>query len=451
MSISATLRKLFAKHQVLHKIYNHPRMPNLLQAATWHKISTRNVIDAQVLVANGYHILVVYPFTHTIDIDYLNDKLNKKFKLLEPRLANKIFYDCEPGLTTPFGYPYKLDIILDKNIEKMSWVYFNGGAYTSLVAMSLNDFLFLNMGALRLHCAKKVAVITDKVTKSPNSQLLLKQYDLPAVPPIIRHILELASNQQTNIQELLPLLVTENDFLNEILGNVNLDALVAYSEPEHSLQKFSELSKVVIGVSTGKALLVDDLNAVDLKSFWVHSFMAAALAEDLTKQVTTMQLDHRISYLAGIFHNIGFVLLAKLFTPEFKLLQKWQQLNPEIPIQVLEKKLLGMGNAFYLIKGGHAELGQLLLRSWNLSEAICEITGQHHNLNYSGQYSAYVKILQITNHLLKCQGIGDGSLTAPSQNVIESLGLDQEKLNKSLSSVLHVSQDIEKLTKAITK
>jgi HD-like signal output (HDOD) protein len=113
--------------------------------------------------------------------------------------------------------------------------------------------------------------------------------------------------------------------------------------------------------------------------------------------------------------------------------------------------LLGMGRAFDIMKGGHVEIGEWLLRSWGVPESICVITRHHHDLNYNEKYSHYVKILQITNYLLKCHQIGDGGFIEIPASTLESLGLTQETLDSCLAQALNLMQDLETLTSAITK
>src|SRR5262249_29621198 len=132
------------------------------------------------------------------------------------------------------------------------------------------------------------------------------------------------------------------------------------------------------------------------------AFYAAIYAERITELVSEkLALDPAISYMAGLFHNFGLLLFSQLFTPEYSLLKKWLALNPKVSIAVLEKRLLGMGQAFNILRGGHAQLGEWLLRSWHMPESICVITKEHHSLTYKGQYANYVRIIQLTNQLLR--------------------------------------------------
>lgn len=190
---------------------------------------------------------------------------------------------------------------------------------------------------------------------------------------------------------------------------------------------FPEFSHVVL--TSHKA-------AEQMFELWQHAFYAAEYARNITVLVPKeFNLDPALSYEIGLYHNFGMFLLSQMFNPEYKLLQKWLKQNPKTSVEILEQRLLGMGQAFDVLRHGHAKLGESLLRHWGVSEPICIVAREHHKSNYNGPYAAYVTIIQITNTLLRQQGIGDGILAELDLRVLTTLGLE-------LDSVLAVVKDI---------
>lgn len=190
----------------------------------------------------------------------------------------------------------------------------------------------------------------------------------------------------------------------------------------------------------------------DAEDFWRHAFYAAAYAQAITELLPLeLGLDPKISHDAGMFHNIGLLWFSQLFPPEYNMLKKWVQLNPNVSISVLETRLLGMGRAFNVLRGGHTQLGEWLLRQWQMPEVICVIAREHHSLSYQGEYAAYVKIIQLTNVLLREQGIGDGSLGVKQEIFLQALGLSADQIFSCVQQINAGASNIEQMARSLTK
>src|SRR5690606_39505228 len=113
------------------------------------------------------------------------------------------------------------------------------------------------------------------------------------------------------------------------------------------------------------------------------------------------------AYLCGLLHNFGLLLIGHLFKPEFVMLNKLAAKDPEVPLAVLEKQIVGMGGAQELIALGHGAIGAVLLEHWNLPAEVCTVAAMHHAEGYWGECAGYVHVVQLANSLLKDLAIGD--------------------------------------------
>jgi len=82
--------------------------------------------------------------------------------------------------------------------------------------------------------------------------------------------------------------------------------------------------------------------------------LAQALSKHLAK-ISRTKPD--LSYLCGLVHNIGFLLLGHLFQPELFLLNRLYAANLTRSITLIEQHALGMGIGQNAINMRHAELG----------------------------------------------------------------------------------------------
>lgn len=186
--------------------------------------------------------------------------------------------------------------------------------------------------------------------------------------------------------------------------------------------------------------------------FWQHAFYAAEYARNITTQASiTLGLDPELSYMAGIYHNFGMYLFSQMFRPEYRMLQKWLRQDPHASIEILEQRLLGMGQAFEVLRRGHALLGEKLLRHWAMPESICVIAREHHNRDYDGSYASYNTIIQIANQLLRLQGIGDGDSAELDSIALSRLGLSQQAVIDAVQDIHLDAGNVMQMAQALSK
>lgn len=450
MIIAASIKQLLDRYQVAYRVFQHRRLTAFEDIADVLAIDGKSVLKAQLLADRHGVVLVVHPQGRKLDFARITQVLNRNFKLLPAIKVNRIFKDCEAVCWPPIGQAYELDVILDQSIKTLDQVYFASGSHTATVQMSAQDFIDLKPRAKILSITQNDSSQRSVAVAEPNAQsveqkILLDTQSFPALPNIAWQLLQISTSGEHSTKDLIELvskdpilqqqvlLYTQSPFIQQQFGQTppvnNVQDVV-----EHILG-FDMVSHIALGVAASRAFN-QDADKSALTEFWRHAFYAAAYAKQITKLVEpSLSLDPGISHLAGLFHNFGLLLFSQLFPPEYKLLQKWLELNPKISIAVLEKRLLGMGRAFNIVRGGHAQLGEWLLRHWQLPEAICVIAKEHHAPNYEGKYHLYVKIIQLTNQLLRLDGIGDGTASGVAPELLESLGLTLEQVQEA---VLHI-------------
>ncbi|HSX19697.1 MAG TPA: HDOD domain-containing protein [Gammaproteobacteria bacterium] len=314
--------------------------------------------------------------------------------------------------------------------------------------------------------AKVLATTTER--SIDNSAALDKPTDnfadlsFPALPPVALQILQLSISNEHSTRELVELISQDSTMQQQVMFYTQLPFIQEKFRAEMAEQEmddvqhvvdhilgFDMVSHIALGVAAGRAFNLQRISG--LEDFWRHAFYAASYAERITELVAErLELDPAISYMAGLFHNFGLLLFSQMYPPEYGLLKKWIALNPKVSISVLEQRVLGMGHAFTVIRNGHAQLGEWLLRSWQMPESICVITREHHSLTYKGKYVDYVRIIQLTNQLLRADGIGDGTATGISDQLLEALGLTAHQVYKSIEQVKAGAASIDNMARSLT-
>lgn len=462
MIIAASIKQILDSNRFAYIALQHKRVTSLELAASLLNIDANQVLMVQVVADSDGELLVVYPLGRKINFDLCKKTLKRDLKILPSIKVNRIFNDCEAGCWPAIGQPYNLDVIIDQSVKNLSKVSFASGSHTALLQMGAADYL-------RIHPRTKIFSFTETSELSMEHATeeifdhagILENLVLPELPPVAIQILQLSISKEHSIKELIDLVTQDPKmqqqigyymqlpFIQERLENAAITRDAAVHHAIEHILGFDMISHIALGVAAGRAFNAERVAGVE--DFWRHSFYAATYAQRITELVAArLQLDPAISYLAGLFHNFGLLLFSQLFPPEYSLLKKWLRLNPKVSIAVLEQRLLGMGQAFNVARGGHAQLGAWLLRHWNMPEAICVITKEHHSLTYTGKYALYVRIIQLTNQLLREEGIGDGSAGGITEQLLEPLGLTVQEVYDSLQQLKTGAASLEQMARSLT-
>ena len=370
MLIAATLKRLLEHYNASYSVLVYTHLTN-----------PKQIITADVLGDKDGQLLMVRPLNRPLDLRMLNQVLHRQLQVLPDMQVNRIFHDCEAGCFLPVGHPYSILTVVDASVLGLNKVVFSSGSKTAFVRMGRQEYLDLLMRYKVLNCT------------------LPEQKDITL--PTLRF------EQTQNL----------NDEFDKLPNNVQ-KLLVAI--------KCTEYAKVV-------ELLKEDPLIKDPQSdLWRHAACAARRAEHLCKLIP-QDLDPALAYLGGLLQNFGLLWFSHLFPPEYRLLQKWLRINPRASITKLEQRLLGMGRALHIVRAGHARLGAKLLEHYGIDSRLCTIVREHHSKQYSGEYSAYVKIIQLTNQTLRSQGLGDGDKDLDPA-LIGSLGLTSAQITVNMEN-----------------
>jgi HD-like signal output (HDOD) protein len=108
--------------------------------------------------------------------------------------------------------------------------------------------------------------------------------------------------------------------------------------------------------------------------------------------------DHDKAYMAGLLHDIGFLVNCLVFSDEFgKAIQ--DALQKQIPLDEAETSTMGFT---------HCDTGRALAQKWYLSEDILQVITHHHTPELSQSAQPLVALVHLSDHLCRMRGLGYG-------------------------------------------
>jgi len=135
---------------------------------------------------------------------------------------------------------------------------------------------------------------------------------------------------------------------------------------------------------------------LDPRIFWEHSLGCALVARKLARRVG--YADPEKAYLAGLLHDIGFIVNMLFFPEQFR--QTLQRATREkIALGEVEQEIFGFD---------HCSVGELLAARWLLGGDLQEVIRHHHQSDQAVIDRALVGIVAISDLLCRTSGLGYG-------------------------------------------
>ena len=157
-----------------------------------------------------------------------------------------------------------------------------------------------------------------------------------------------------------------------------------------------------IAVSTMMMQISAGQKGMDPVVFWEHSLGCAIVSRKLSRAVGFDDPDK--AYLAGLLHDLGYVVNMMLFPQQEK--------------SALENALKSgefLGESEYETLGfTHCQSGEVLARFWNFSDDLVEVILCHHNAGSAVLNPALVAIVALADRLCRAHAMGVGYVEAPN-------------------------------------
>jgi len=108
--------------------------------------------------------------------------------------------------------------------------------------------------------------------------------------------------------------------------------------------------------------------------------------------------DAEAAYMAGLLHDIGFMVNCLAFPDEF-LRAMTQALQEEVTLDSAELATMGFT---------HCDTGRALAEKWDLSQDLVEVIAHHHSVEQSQRAQPLVALVHLSDLLCRTRGLGYG-------------------------------------------
>ena len=228
-------------------------------------------------------------------------------------------------------------------------------------------------------------------------QIILMNYinKMPSLPTTVAKILEICNNPMTSPADLNKVISLDPVLMGKVMKLIN-SAYYGLSQEITSLVR----AIIMLGINTVKNLALStavlgtigkkkDFQTLNMEGFWRHSLCVGVTAKLIAKARKVDNKSLEEYFIAGLLHDIGKIPLNNKLAEDFILAMSSSD-RDHSPLYVSEQNIIGTT---------HADVGQMILKTWNLPENIIESVTNHHSYReYEGKYKDLAYTVALANY-----------------------------------------------------
>ena len=225
---------------------------------------------------------------------------------------------------------------------------------------------------------------------------------MPAIPAVFLPLLKLlsSSGQDATVDEVVRLVSYDNTVAAQCL-RVAASPLFGMPQPPKSIKAavitlgLRRVETILLTCCMGQAFPAAKW-VLDPAVFWKHSLGCALVCRKFSEKLAAP--DGEKAYMAGLLHDIGFMVNSLVFPQEFT---KAMDLacREEIPLGEAEHASMGFT---------HCETGRALAEKWKLADDVIDVISHHHVVEQSDNAQPLVALVHLSDLLCRMRGLGYG-------------------------------------------
>ncbi|MFP3976297.1 MULTISPECIES: aminoacyl-tRNA deacylase and HDOD domain-containing protein [Marinobacter] len=386
-----------------------------------------------------------------IDLERLNKQMGRDFRLMKPREQIRVKERAGlrelPALPSLTGWP----TIVDRRVDDLPSVALALGDQNLAMVMPAEEFRALTQNADRLSftvASENITVNLDdpgndrnqltfaikKFTSLRIQQRLEDTLELPPLPETAQRIIHLRVNPNAVMGDLVDIVESDPSLAAQVVSWASSSFYAAAGQVRSvhdavsRVLGFDMVMNLAMGLSLGRALKQPQDHPEGYVDYWQQAIWQAQSAGILASMMPRGERPmFGLAYLAGLLHNFGYLLLAQVFPPHFKLVCRSLEVNSDIDSSVSEHYLLGITRE---------QIAAQLMENWGMPDEVTQAIRYQKSITYQGTHNVYARILWLGRQLLTERGVAMGAYTPAEQEVYDELGLNRELVEEQFDELV---------------
>lgn len=401
---------------------------------------------------------VLFPANCMLDVDRLNTATGRSLAALPQTemssLATSHSLHTIPAIPDITGLPS----IIDNRILGFDEVFVESGEHDKLIRLDKGFFTLTIRKAKEANFAVPLDEIPynqsapendindinqaiEKFTTLRIHKRLEDTLELPPLPQSAQDIIKLRSNPDASGDELANIVERDPSLSAQVVSWASSSFYHAPGKVRSvhdaiiRVLGFDMVMNLSMGLSLGRSLNLPSDQPEGYAPYWHQAMWTALGTTSLISKIDAAERpSFGLSYLSGLLHNFGYLVLAHIFPPHFSLICRYIEANPHIDSSVIEHYLLGITKE---------QIGSQLMSVWNMPEEVTAALRYQKNDEFSGEHSEFANLLCLTEQLLCKHGIIAGNQSTVSEHLLERFGLTMEQADEAISTLMDSSSEVE--------
>lgn len=458
MAIAKTIKQYLDSKHIIYSIVDVPHFESPLEAATQANIPPRCLYYPVVMRDNYGLMMAVMPASRRLDYERLSKMLHRNIGPAYQTQLSAVFADCQPGNIPPVGVAYGLRTVIDAALATPEEVYIVAGDHSRLIKMSRKSFMSLQTNALLATDFTVPLEGAEPGEETEFAELAFGQdlgaklrrrveqaTELPPMPEMATRIFALRADPNTEVRDLAAVIEQDPSLAAQVMRYAN-SPYFGYQGRIDTL--YNAIARVLgmdmvmnlaLGLALAKPFKIPRQGPLGLDRYWRHAVYGASLMQLLSKEIPpALRPRPGTSYLVGLLHDFGYLILGHLFRKEFEeLSRRVAEQGPE-HLARIERDYLGVT---------HGELGYWLLKAWGLPQELVLSAREHHNEAYQGPHVVYVQLAQLSDHLLDAYEAGELTDDRLPGELLQALGLEPQQVIRVMTRVLESDAELNEMVR----
>ncbi|MDX1456310.1 MAG: HDOD domain-containing protein [Marinobacter sp.] len=378
-----------------------------------------------------------------IDIGSLNKQLDRDLRIMpgqeQLRVREKTGLRVLPALPSLTGWP----TVMDAAIDDLAVVGLQLAEPGVNIRLKGTEFQALCAGAQRLDIAvdpetigvnlnrpeRDLEQLTDAIKRFTGlriQQRLDDTLELPPLPETAQRIIQLRVNPNAMMGDLVDIVESDPSLAAQVVSWASSSFYAAAGQVRSvhdavsRVLGFDLVMNLAVGLSLGRAMEQPKDRPEGYVDYWQQAIWQAQAAGVLASLMPRGQRPtFGLAYLSGLLHNFGYLVLAHVFPPHFKLVCRSLEVNSQIDSSLIEHYLLGITRE---------QIATQLMTNWGMPDEVTVAIRYQKNPEYDGEYDVYAKLLWLGRQLLTERGIALGAGEPVSDAFYQEMGLDKARV-----------------------
>ena len=294
--------------------------------------------------------------------------------------------------------------------------------------------------------AKRIVNSLRTFTSVRIKQRLEDTLEIPTLPATAQRIIELRVNSNAVVSDLADIVESDPSLAAQV---VSWAASPYYAAPGkiRSVQDaivrvlgFDLVGNLALGLALGKTLELPKDRVDGVTPYWLQSIYCSTLVEAIVTLIPPeIKPSKGLTYLSGLLHNFGYLVLAHIFPPHFSQICRYIEANPHISHMAVENHLLQITRE---------EICLWLMDLWNMPPEVKATIQYQHDPSYDGPHCAYPNLVFMALRLLKQKGIGDAPLEEVPDELFARYQLNRDDVMDKLHEVIESAEEISSIAQS---